>query len=249
MKCPHCEREYPETEDPRACPFCGEPRQTEKETSEPYTNGAAAVPPGQTSPSPPPGYCPWEDQEHLGFMEGILQTVKLSLFSPQLFFSRLPKQGGLLAPLLYALILDTLGTMVSFLWSMALGNAFPEVLGVSGGSGVALGLLIPVLVFISIMVWAVVLHVSLFLVGGAHEDFEATFRVVCYTSGVEIFSAVPIIGGIVKSIWKLYITVIGVREVHAITTGRAVAALCIPLVLCCGIPLVGLLVVLMVAAL
>jgi hypothetical protein len=182
-------------------------------------------------------------------MEGMIQTVKQSLFSPQQFFSGIPKKGGLLTPFLYALILDTLGTMVSFLWSMAFGNAFPEVLGVSGSSGVALGLLIPLLVFISIVVWAVTLHVSLLLVGGARQDFETTFRVVCYTSGVEIFSAIPILGGIVKSVWKIYITVIGVREAHGISTGRAIGALCIPLVFCCGVPLVGLVAVLMVASL
>ncbi|HMK37083.1 MAG TPA: YIP1 family protein [Desulfomonilaceae bacterium] len=243
MKCPHCEREYTESADRNTCPFCGNAPEPEKKNADhDMANESVAAEPG--SPSPRSEYCPWEDQEHIGFWEGMVQTVKLSVFSPRQFFATLPRQGSLFVPLLYGLILEMLGSIVNFLWSVVLGSTVPVMLSASGGSAVLLGLLVPLLVFISIIVWAVVLHVSLFLVGGAREDFEATFRVVCYASGVEIFNALPVIGGIVKLFWKIYLTVVGLREVQGITTARAATAVFLPAIFCCAIPLVGIVAVL-----
>jgi hypothetical protein len=66
-----------------------------------------------------PEYCPWEDQENLGFVQGIYQTIRQSLFSPKDFFGGLPRHGGLLNPLFYALIVGTVGSMVGYLWSFS----------------------------------------------------------------------------------------------------------------------------------
>jgi hypothetical protein len=83
------------------------------------------------------------------------------------------------------------------------------------------------------------LHASLFLVGGAREDFEATFRIVCYTSGPELLGVIPIVGGIASIIWKVYITIVGIREVHGISNARAVIAIVLPVLICCAIGLGG----------
>lgn len=245
MKCPHCEREYTESEDQRTCPLCGVSLSPEKQPPEiDIDNVDGADQPDQVAAPSRQEYCPWEDQENLGFMGSMVQTVKQSVLQPRPFFSKLPRRGGLLPPLLFAVSLQMLGSLVSLLWSMAFGNAVSQLIAMMGGSAVALGLLIPVLVLLNIVVWTAALHVSLFLVGGANEDFEATFRVVCYTSGVEIFNVIPIFGGVVKGIWQLYITVVGLREVQGVTTGRAVAAILIPFVFCCALPVMGLVFVL-----
>jgi hypothetical protein len=245
VKCPHCEREYTESEDQRTCPRCGASLEPDNQPPEIDFDKADAPPQeDQLAAQSRHEYCPWEDQENLGFMESMIQTVKQSVFSPHLFFSSLPRRGGFLQPLLYGVSLQMLGSFVGFLWSMAFGNAVSQLIAMMGGSAVVLGLLIPVFVFLGIAVWAVTLHVSLYLVGGANEDFEATFRVVCYTSGAEIFNVIPFLGGVIKGIWQLYITVVGLREVQGISTGRAVGAIAIPFVFCCALPLAGLLLVL-----
>jgi hypothetical protein len=168
-----------------------------------------------------------------------VQTIRESLFSPQDFFLRLPLLGGFLVPLLYALIIETVGTMVSALWGFSLKNPlFPEI-GLSGNVTTAATLLIPVLVFMGIVLSALLLHASLLIVGGARENFEATFRVVCYSAAAELFNVIPLIGWIIALIWKLSLTLIGLRTLHRISTARAAIAICLPLIVACGLVVGG----------
>jgi hypothetical protein len=114
---------------------------------------------------------------------------------------------------------------------------------VSGYVAFLLVVAVPVLVFLSIVIWSVLLHVSLFLVGGANRDFEATFRVVCYSSGPNLCAVVPIVGGLVALVWTLCLAVIGLREVHQTTTTKAVFAVLLPVVVCCGFAITGIVLV------
>ena len=150
-------------------------------------------------------------------------------------------------PLLYGLIVGTVGSMAGYIWSFAFGNALPAGIALSKGGTIALAFLVPLLVFMGFVMAALLLHVSLFLVGGANEDFEATFRVVCYSAATDLFAVLPIIGGFVGLIWKIYITVIGVREVHRISTGKSVLAFALPSLVCCGLVLGGFVLWVMVA--
>src|SRR5208283_4662758 len=114
-----------------------------------------------------------------------------------------------------------------------------STMSLSKGTTIALALLLPLLIFMGLVMAALLLHVSLFLVGGANEDFEATFRVVCYSAAPDLFGVLPILGGFIGLIWKIYITVIGVREVHGISTARSVLAFALPSLVCCGLVLGG----------
>jgi len=184
-------------------------------------------------------YSPWEDQERLGFFQGITRTVKQSLFEPDAFFSRLPLHRGYFSPLLYALIIQTLGNMIGSLWSFTMKNPFISESDLPGNFAILAGVLIPLFVFIGIVLAAVVLHGSLALIRGQNEDYEATFRVVCYSSAPDLFNIVPVVGGPIALIWKLYLTVVGLRAVHRISTGKAAMALVLPLIVFCGLIATG----------
>jgi hypothetical protein len=158
---------------------------------------------------------------------------------PSEFFQKIPLNAGFLLPLLFAIIVESIGSMAAYLWSMSVGSdMLPEL---TGRSPILFALLIPLLLFMGLFIWSLLLHASLFLVGGAKEDFEATFRIVCYTSGPELLGVIPVVGGIASLVWKVYITIVGMREVHGISNARAVFALVFPVMLCCCIGLVGLL--------
>ena len=45
-------------------------------------------------------------------------------------------------------------------------------------------------------------------------------------------------------IWRLYITVVALRQVHRVSTGKALAVMALPLVLSCGLLAFGLFVLL-----
>lgn len=238
MECPHCRREIGQDPGQRFCPFCGRALGDSSLTAynsqdEPDIRFESDFEQERN------GYCPWEDQENLGFGTALFQTIKASMFSPVEFFSNMPVRGGVLLPLLFGIIVETVGSMAAYLWSTAVGGQ--GIFEFPSKTPILFALLIPLFVFLGLFLWGVILHASLFLVGGAQRDFEATFRIVCYTSGPELFGIIPVIGGIISLIWKLYITVVGLREVHGISNGRAIAALLLPLGLCCGLVLIAIL--------
>jgi len=265
VTCPHCGRELVPIEGQKFCSFCGGALDAtgveqkggvspEKSAEERLTSPETARPEAQDTgveerprPAPPAreerdwlefpreDYCPWEDQEQLGFFQGIGETLRQTLLTPQVFFSRVPLTGGLLNPLLYALIVTTTGTLISLVWAFTLENPLLSVVDLSGNGAIVAGLFALVVVFLSVVLWAVMVHVSLFLTGAANRDFEATFRVVCYSSGPELFNIIPIVGGWVGLACKIGIMIIGLREIHGISLVRAGLAVALPLLVCCGL--------------
>jgi hypothetical protein len=235
VRCPHCNEDFEPTINQKYCPLCG--GQFDLTTLTPSEAEASAQEPVLETVGPRIGYCPWEDQDNLGFLQALIQTIKQSMLSPAEFFGKIPLSAGFLLPLLFALIVESVGSMAAYLWSMAAGgDVFSEL---NGRNPMLFALLIPLLLFMGIFIWSMLLHASLFLVGGAREDFEATFRIVCYTSGPELLGVIPIVGGIASIIWKVYITIVGIREVHGISNARAVIALVLPVLICCAIGLGG----------
>lgn len=264
MTCPHCGQELTPIEGQRFCAFCGgalkpaesDPTHPHAEQGKPDLGSTFPAEsdraPGESG-APRQGaegewdeapqwprqerleYCPWEDQEHLGFFKGIWETIKQTLITPEVFFSRLPARGGLLNPLMYALIVTTTGSLLSFVWAFSFKNPLLYKLDLSGNMALLAGLSVPLIVFLSVVVWALLVHVSLFLTGAANRDFEATFRVVCYSSGPELLNVIPVLGAWIGLAWKICIMVIGLREVHQISLVRSALAIFLPAIVCCGI--------------
>lgn len=240
MKCPHCGHEFVPLENQRFCSYCGglldeQERKIQRVSPRSDPRKVTESEHFERGPDQGVGYVPWEDLDNLGFFQGLLQTVQRSLFSPQAFFSRLPVRGGFLNPLLYGVIVQTVGNMVGYLSSIVVQSPlFPEG-RIEGNMMLAIGLLIPIIVLIWLVLWALLLHVSLFLAGGANQDVEASFRIVCYSSAADLFNAIPVLGGAVALAWKVYILILGAREVNRISTARATGAVLLPLLVCCGV--------------
>jgi hypothetical protein len=179
-------------------------------------------------------YCPWEDMENLGFFEAIKQTVLGVLFSPTRFFSQTPPSGGLAKPLVFGLILGSLGIVLTEVWTAVLQPA-------KAGPGHVLFwvILSPIVAAIALFVGSAITHVCLAIVGGAGEEYEATFRVQCYAQAAQVWQVLPVAGAFVSTIWTLVAAVVGLREVHGTTTGKAVLAVILPVLVCCGIGIVA----------
>jgi hypothetical protein len=81
-----------------------------------------------------------------------------------------------------------------------------------------------------------ILHLCLMLFGGANKPFETTFRVVCFSSGAAyLFSIIPFCGGYITPIYNIVLECIGISRAHETTMGKAVLAVLLPLIVCCGI--------------
>lgn len=187
---------------------------------------------------------PWEDRDTRGFFGGLSATIKESLFSPSEFFRNMGVTGGLSDPLLYAMIVGVLGIMASYLWQVVLHDAFkgllPQEVPVAGGIqalgsiGLAfVALFVPFLLIISLFLWSGFLHVLLLMVSGARNGFEATFRAVSYSCGSYLFMTIPVCGSLIATVWSIVITIIGLKEAHGTSGGKATFAVLFPMILCC----------------
>jgi hypothetical protein len=65
-------------------------------------------------------------------------------------------------------------------------------------------------------------------VGSENSGFRSTFRVVSYVSVTSLVTWIPFIGGLL-GLYGLYQAIVGIREMHSTTTGRAALVVLVPI--------------------
>jgi hypothetical protein len=195
--------------------------------------------------SPEEGSLPWERRAEVGFLAGLLETIRLLMLEPKRAFGAMSRTGGLGAPLFFYVLVGTVGGLVGLFYQSVLqsvegeseagGAAWAEALS----SPVAIGgtiMLLPVFLVCMAFVTAGVLHLALILVQGANRPFEATFRVTCFAGGATaILQLLPFFGALLATVWNLVLLVLGLAQVQNIGRGRAVVAVLLPAIVCCAI--------------
>jgi hypothetical protein len=181
---------------------------------------------------------PWEDRSELGLWQGIYQTFKAVLFSPDKLFRSMTHEGGITEPLAFGLLLGSIGSMFGFFWQflmmsggfMAVGE---ELMGRVSMSIIFFAIIIisPLFVAVTMFIGSAVLHLLLLIVKGGKNGFEATFRVVSYSQATQIWAVIPFIGGFIGGLWILIVQIVGLREIHETSYLRVILALLIPIAL------------------
>lgn len=187
---------------------------------------------------------PWERRKELGYRTAIIENSKAVMFNPQRFF-RTPSIEAADGPALgYGLAIYTIGQLLSALvivfgmlvaaggtYAM-LGNtqqnlaiaaaAYFGMLGicilpmtvlqapVAGGMGVAIG--------------TAMSHGILALFKSTRAPFTATMRVISYSNAPYVLYVVPCVGPLVAMFWTAYIEMVGLRELHGVSTDKAALA-------------------------
>ena len=203
----------------------------------------ATIAPTAGSTSAPRSGLPWDERATKGFFSAFIETLQMVLTRPGEAFTLMRREGGLGEPMLYAVIGGSVGAIASFLFSLgfqSLGlfgdrnNAFAVMAGMGIGSIIFI-IFVPLFVVIGLFIGAGVVHVCLMIVGGAKQPFETTFRVVAFTHGsTGPLQMVPVCGGMIAGVWALVLNCIGLAKAHETETGRAVLAVLLPLIVCCG---------------
>ena len=185
---------------------------------------------------------PWEHRQERGFFNAFIETLTMVLTRPAEAFSVMKREGGLIEPLIYALIGGCLGGIVSLLFSLGFrsiglfadkNNSFAAMTGM--GMGFASIILLPVGIVIFLFIWSGLAHLCLIIVGGANQSFETTFRVFAFTQGsAGPLQIIPLCGGLISGVWALVCDCIGLARAQETDTGRAVLAVFSPLIVCCG---------------
>jgi hypothetical protein len=226
--CPHCGNAVIEGQ--AFCQQCG---------SRLVVDGAAGAPDGGREKTP------WEDRATNGYFTGLFRTAKDVLVSPSVFFKKMAVTGGLTDPLLFAMIIGTVGLIFLSTWDLVLHDSMksfmtPEMRnaagrGMSNGMSSPLGIvMMPFLLIIWLFIVSGMLHLFLMMVHGAKAGFEATFRVISYSVSPFLFMVIPYCGMLITMVWMLTIIVIGLRDAHETTGGKATLAVFFPFLLCCG---------------
>jgi hypothetical protein len=191
----------------------------------------------------PEGSTPWEDMASLGFFTALFRTMKEVLLAPTEFFRKMPVSKGIPSPLFYGVILGFVGALIAILLQVTLFGSMGSFPGKEGMEGMERGIhlfqtafiiiyaiFLPLLIAVGLFIMSGIFHLCLLIVGAGKRGFEATFRVVAYTSSTQVFGIVPFVGPFIYFVYTLVVYVIGFRETHRTTTGRALIAVLLPVI-------------------
>jgi hypothetical protein len=156
-------------------------------------------------------------------VQSFINTVRNVVTQPVAFFRSIPRQGNLLNPVVFALICYEVAAILGGLLSLV------GVYGNEGfGSFLVSIILAPIFAAIGLFIGAGILHLLVMLIiGSGNSGFEATLRVSAYSAVTSLVSWIPIIGWI-ASLYGIYLAIVGMREVHSTTTGKAALVVLIP---------------------
>ena len=181
------------------------------------------------------GPSPWERRSDLGIWQGLYETFKGVLFSPEKLFSTMTHTGGLKEPLAYGLLLGSIGGMLSVFWQFlmvgqTLTTSLTSVIGQINLGFIFLAVMImtPFYILINMFVVSGILHLCLVIVGAGRNGFEGTFRTVAFSQSIKIFGLVPILGGLIGWVWHFIVQVIGLREMHETSYLKTIIAMLLP---------------------
>ena len=192
---------------------------------------------------------PWEERGRLGFLNALIETVTLIVTAPRDAFSRLRPDGDYVWPLIFGLIFSWIGQVFNQIWNLISGEAlksmidsipelggFAQYIETSPVQSIVWLIIWPVVYVVAMFLFAGLAHLALMVVSatdGSPLGFEGTFKVVAYTSVLDLLNVIPMIGWILGFLGKLVLYVFGFSQVHRASEGQAMGAVAIVMVTCC----------------
>lgn len=187
------------------------------------------------------GRFPWPPTEDEAPLAAFGETWKSATFEPGRFFGRVPRQAGTGAALVYYLVLVLVVAGATLFWeSLSLFIGPLEDSGLGGEMGFEavsplVGfLLTPVILLVMLFLSAAVTHGFLSLFNAGRHGFGTTLRVFCYAYSPGLFGVIPLIGGVLGSVWMIVLLIIGLRGAHETEGWKAALAVLLPFALLLG---------------
>lgn len=186
-------------------------------------------------------YVAWEYRGQIGRVNALFTTWRHTLFRPLSFFHGIPIVGDYRSPLLYGLFWTLVGSAGGFAWKLLL-YIYPTIILFLEGKSVQLSLqlsqtyvlvaaalvLSPLVALMMLMAACAIYHVFVALFTRQHAGFEATLRVICYSTGTNVFFFLPLLGALLGGIWQLVLVTAGLKEVHRISFPLALTIALVP---------------------
>jgi hypothetical protein len=149
------------------------------------------------------------------------QTAVRVVTSPAEFFKEMPKTGGFLEPLVFAVIMGFIAGIIYAVLSL-FGAGYGA--GYGGMSGLRLIIFMPIAAAIGSFIGGAILFV-IWKLAGSQEDYETAYRCGAYLMSLApitaIISVVPYAGGIINmAIYVFYMVTVSIN-VHNIPSQKA----------------------------
>ncbi len=184
-------------------------------------SGGSPREPGGVPPPRTSGVAAGAEFNYQDPVQSFISTVQRVVLQPVDFYRGIRRRGDFLNPLIFAIICYEVSAILGGLIALAFGNR---------GFGGLIGniILAPIGAAIGLFIGAGILHLLVMvIVGSRNSGYEATFRVGAYTAVTSLVSWIPFIGWI-ASLYGIYLAIVGIREVHTTTTGKAALVVLIP---------------------
>ena len=177
--------------------------------------------------------------------ESFVEVVRGVLVEPARFFAGLgePDPRGAKGPLLFAVICGVISVPLSYLAAPfdPLVSGRPgfrvDFLGfaqnnplVTVALAVVFIILVPLLITLGVYLGAAIQHFFVFLFVRERKGYWGTFPVVAYGSAISLLSWIPVLGYL-ATLYGIYVTTVGLKEMHATSTTRALLAALVPALL------------------
>src|SRR5207244_8264875 len=135
---------------------------------------------------------------------------------------RMPIAGDPLRPLVFAIVLGWVGSILNAIWNLAFRGAMPKAstYGMPDYVVPMTALFAPVLIVCAVLVSGAIHHVMLIIVGGAKSGFVATMRVVCYSQAPQVLQLLPGCGVVLAGVGSLLLAMQGLAVAHRISLGK-----------------------------
>lgn len=176
---------------------------------------------------------PWAQHRERGLFRAFWDNTVAIITEPASFFKKVDPHSSVGGALLYGVLIASLGHFVLSLWQSLLPVGNP---GLNPDLPVAVIwlsslILIPLSALLGIVLVAGILHLVLVGLGWSDRPFGATVKVVSFAQVASLGNLIPVCGPLAGAVWGVLLGVIGIRELHQQSTGRAVAVVLTPLLL------------------
>jgi hypothetical protein len=199
---------------------------------------------------------PWERRGELGLIQGFWQTWKKTMLSPETFWPSVRPDRPWTDALFYGWAITAVNAVLAVPFMLlnfsSMQEQFEQVFrqmkdlppelmqtmrDLSSHSGAfALGIMVSSIVFypLGFIINSGIIHLFCLIWGAGKNGFNATARVIGYSSAPLLLGWIPVVGGLV-GIYALVLECWGISKVQETTMGRAVGGVLsiVGLVFCC----------------
>lgn len=174
---------------------------------------------------------PWGQYRDLGLVRAFWDNTLQIITEPVAFFKKVDPDSPIGGAVLYGVLIASLGHLMLFIWQsfFRIGTPGPRYDLPAAAILLSSVVLVPLFVLLGIFLTAAILHLVLVGLGWSERPFGATVKVVSFAQVASLGNLIPLCGPLAGAVWGVILGVIGIRELHHQSTGRAVAVVLTPL--------------------